>query len=47
MKKVTLTALLFVSSFAFSQKPTDKRLAGLDTFAIKVLKDWNEDGVSI
>ncbi|MGB3004992.1 MAG: serine hydrolase [Chitinophagaceae bacterium] len=47
MKKIILIALLFISSYAFTQKPADKRLAGLDTFALKVLKDWNAAGVSI
>lgn len=31
----------------FAQKPTDKRLAGLDTFVARVLKDWKAPGVSI
>ena len=39
------TALLFVCVFA--QPPADPRLKGLDTFALKVLKDWNAAGVTI
>ncbi|HEX5654955.1 MAG TPA: serine hydrolase, partial [Chitinophagaceae bacterium] len=31
----------------FSQAPADKRLAGLDTFVLKILKDWKAPGVSI
>ena len=38
---------LLASFVSFSQKPTDKRLAGLDTFVARVLKSWNAPGVSI
>ncbi|RTL59119.1 MAG: serine hydrolase [Sphingobacteriales bacterium] len=47
MKKLFVFALLFWSAFSFAQKPTDKRLAGLDTFVTKVLKDWHAAGVGI
>lgn len=47
MKKIIVLSLLFISTLVYSQKPVDKRLAGLDTFALKVLKDWNAAGVSI
>jgi CubicO group peptidase (beta-lactamase class C family) len=48
MKKTSLF-LLFLLFFAtgFSQPPTDARLKGLDTFALKVLKDWHAAGVTI
>lgn len=47
--------LKYCFSFIFSvtlvvssaQKPVDKRLAGLDTFVARVLKDWKAPGVSI
>ncbi len=39
--------MLFTCSLGFAQKPTDKRLAGLDTFALRVLKEWNAPGVTI
>ncbi len=43
-----LFLLLFLSlPSAHAQKPTDPRLAGLDTFVTKVLKSWNAPGVSI
>ena len=48
MKKSLLifsTAILFICAAA--QPPTDPRLKGLDTFALKVLKDWNAAGVTI
>lgn len=38
---------LLLSVVSFSQKPTDPRLKGLDTFALKVLKDWHAAGVTI
>ena len=40
-----ITIIIFFSVNA--QPPTDKRLAGLDTFVLKVLKDWHAAGVSI
>jgi len=39
--------LLLSVSGLVAQKPTDKRLAGLDTFIARVLKDWKAPGVSI
>ena len=43
---LSLTALLlFVSSIA--QSPTDPRLKGLDTFALRLLKEWDAPGVTI
>jgi len=48
MKKIILflsSAILFICVVA--QPPTDPRLKGLDTFALKVLKDWNAAGVTI
>ena len=47
MKKYFFFLFLFSSFFSFSQKPTDKRLAGLDTFVARALKSWNAPGVSI
>jgi CubicO group peptidase (beta-lactamase class C family) len=39
------TLILFICTAA--QPPTDPRLKGLDTFALKVLKDWKAAGVTI
>lgn len=47
MKKTVLLLLAFIALTATAQKPTDKRLQGLDTFVNKVLKDWHAAGVSI
>ncbi|MBI1780003.1 MAG: serine hydrolase, partial [Sphingobacteriales bacterium] len=47
MRKLFAFTLLFYSAFSFAQKPTDKRLAGLDTFVTRVLKDWHAAGVGI
>ncbi len=47
MKKL-LSALLFLISLnAIAQPPSDARLKGLDTFALRVLKDWHAAGVTI
>lgn len=48
MKKI----LLLISTFTIllnstAQKPTDPRLKGLDTFALRILKEWNAPGVTI
>ena len=48
MKKSFLffsTVILFICAAA--QPPTDPRLKGLDTFVLKVLKDWHAAGVTI
>jgi CubicO group peptidase (beta-lactamase class C family) len=42
-----LVTILLTCSAVYAQKPTDKRLAGLDTFALRVLKEWNAPGVTI
>jgi CubicO group peptidase (beta-lactamase class C family) len=48
MRKVFSTAtLLLIFLQLTAQPPTDKRLAGLDTFVVKVLKDWHAAGVTI
>jgi CubicO group peptidase (beta-lactamase class C family) len=48
MKKIFfLQCCILFCSILNAQPPTDKRLAGLDTFAAKVLKDWNAAGVAI
>jgi CubicO group peptidase (beta-lactamase class C family) len=48
MRKLLLTiyvVFLFIAGIA--QAPTDPRLKGLDTFALKVLKDWHAAGVTV
>lgn len=48
MKKVLLLAIISsISCSVFAQIPTDKRLKGLDTFALRILKEWNAPGVTI
>lgn len=50
MKQILLFwgAFLVCSVFsATAQKPADPRLKGLDTFALRILKDWNAAGVTI
>lgn len=47
MRKFTALILLLLPAFLIAQKPTDKRLAGLDTFVNKVLNDWHSAGVGI
>lgn len=47
MRNFFLSALLLCTITASAQKITDSRLKGLDTFALRVLKDWNAPGVSI
>ncbi len=49
MKHLFLLLLAFfgIAGMTIAQKPTDKRLAGLDTFVNKVLKDWHAPGVGI
>ena len=46
--KSNLVFLFLVFSLnGFTQKPADKRLAGLDTAVVRTLKDWKAPGVSI
>ena len=48
MKKlILLLNIVIVFSGLNAQPPTDARLKGLDTFALKVLKDWHAAGVTI
>jgi CubicO group peptidase (beta-lactamase class C family) len=47
MRKAILLLAFFTPLFLIAQKPTDQRLQGLDTFAMKVLKDRHAAGVSI
>src|SRR4026207_1338645 len=47
MRKVFCSLLLLLSVKAFTQPPTDPRLKGLDTFALRLLKEWNAPGVTI
>jgi CubicO group peptidase (beta-lactamase class C family) len=49
MRKILLGCLILSSCTfsAISQKPTDERLKGLDTFAARILREWNVPGVTI
>jgi CubicO group peptidase (beta-lactamase class C family) len=47
MKRIIFAFLLLLSVKSFAQPPADPRLKGLDTFVIKVLKDWHAAGVTI
>ncbi len=47
MKKILFAFLWLLSLQLLSQPPTDPRLKGLDTFVLKVLKDWHAAGVTI
>jgi CubicO group peptidase (beta-lactamase class C family) len=47
MRKIFCSLLLLLSVKAFTQPPTDPRLKGLDTFALRLLKEWNAPGVTI
>lgn len=49
MRKAIFSSLLFCLAIvsANAQKPTDPRLKGLDTFAARIIREWNVPGVSI
>jgi CubicO group peptidase (beta-lactamase class C family) len=47
MKKLFLFLFVFFSLAALAQPPKDPRLKGLDTFALRLLKEWNAPGVTI
>ena len=47
MQQKYFCLFLLIPFFSTAQKPTDKRLEGLDTFALRILKEWNAPGVSI
>lgn len=49
MRKFILPFLgiVFFTITMHAQKPTDPRLKGLDTFALRLLKEWNAPGVTI
>ncbi|MFN7115718.1 MAG: serine hydrolase [Saprospiraceae bacterium] len=49
MNRLLLLVFVFlgIATIVPAQKPTDKRLAGLDTFVNKVLQDWHAPGVGI
>jgi CubicO group peptidase (beta-lactamase class C family) len=47
MRKLLLSLLSFSSLISFCQPPTDARLKGLDTFANRILKEFNAPGVTI
>jgi len=46
-KLISFLFVVLLVSGLNAQPPTDKRLAGLDTFVAKVLKDWHAAGVTI
>jgi len=46
-KLIAASILILLFTGLNAQRPTDKRLAGLDTFVARVLKDWHAPGVSI
>src|SRR5262245_42748727 len=39
--------IIFLFFYSSAQPPTDPRLKGLDTFALRLLKEWNAPGVTI
>ena len=47
MKKIFFAILLLLSVKSFTQPPIDPRLKGLDTFALRLLKEWDAPGVTI
>ena len=47
MKRIFFALFLLLSIKSFTQPPTDPRLKGLDTFALRLLKEWNAPGVTI
>ncbi len=47
MKKIFMMALLLLSQQMLNAQTTDKRLAGIDTFITRVLKEWNAAGVTV
>jgi len=47
MRKIFFVLFLVLTLQSFTQPPTDPRLKGLDTFALRLLKEWNAPGVTI
>lgn len=47
MRKFICFSFLLLSIKVFAQSPADPRLKGLDTFALRILKEWNAPGVTI
>jgi len=47
MRKIFFAIFLLIATTSFSQTPTDPRLKGLDTFALRLLKEWDAPGVTI
>ena len=47
MIKFIFLSFLLLSIKVFPQPPADPRLKGLDTFALRILKEWNAPGVTI
>ncbi|HNR09123.1 MAG TPA: serine hydrolase [Saprospiraceae bacterium] len=47
LKANFLLLFLALTLSGLAQKPTDKRLSGLDTVVARILKDWKAPGVSI
>lgn len=44
---ISILCLLVINCTLGAQKPTDPRLKGLDTFALRLLNEWNAPGVAI
>ena len=42
-----ISVLLFTAIHLRAQNPVDPRLKGLDTFALRILKEWDAPGVTI
>ncbi len=47
MRQIYIVLFYLSISLVHAQKPTDKRLAGLDTLIARVLKDWKAPGVTV
>ena len=47
MRKIFFVLFLVLTLQSFTQPPPDPRLKGLDTFALRLLKEWNAPGVTI
>lgn len=47
MRKIICIASILLSISLVAQPPADPRLKGLDTFALRILKEWNAPGVTI
>jgi CubicO group peptidase (beta-lactamase class C family) len=47
MRKFTCFLFFLLTIKVFAQPPADPRLKGLDTFALRILKEWSAPGVTI